>query len=97
MAFLAPGGSSCWKFQLEIYYLVKRSAWDVLLKKRSLYETPFDDLAAGTEIALVKKLLLQELVMGPNRGSRGGLENENSDITVMFRQRSPDLTVYLIY
>ena len=71
---------------------------DVLFKKRSLYETPFDDLAAGTEIALVKKLLLQGLVVERGlRGARGGRENENSDITVMFRQRSPDLKVHLIY
>ena len=97
MANWAPGGSSCWKFKLEIYYLVKRSAWSVLFKKRTLHETPFDDLASGTEIALVKKLLLQDLVMGPKRGSRGGLENENSDIIVMFCPRSPDLKVYLIY
>ena len=86
-----------WEFIIEIYYLVRRAAWDVLFKKRSHYETPFDDLASGTEIALVRKLLLQELLMGPKRGSRGGRENENSDITVMFRSRSPDFKVYLIY
>ena len=76
---------------------MKRSAGGVLHKNRSHFETPFDDLASGTEIALVKKLLLQELVMSPKKGSRGGRENENSDITVMFRSPSPDLKVFFIF
>merc|ERR1711973_645532 len=49
--------------------------------KRPL-KTPFDDLASGTKIALVQKLLFQGLV--------DGLEND-PDMTEMFCPRSPDL------
>ena len=72
---------------------MKRSAGGVLHKNRSHFETPFDDLASGTEIALVKKLLLQGLV---KRGSRGGLADPWG-LEEMFRPRSPDLKVHLIY
>merc|ERR1711937_747703 len=54
-----------------------------LIKSGFLHKNPFDDLAPGTEVDLVQKLLLQGLV--------NGFENENSDITVMFCPRSPDL------
>merc|ERR1711937_53677 len=67
------------RFQKEMKHELKRSAGGVLRKNRSFYETPFDDLASGTEIALVQKLLFHEAA------------NENSDISVMFCPRSPHL------
>merc|ERR1711937_236153 len=66
--------------------LCKLRAFRLTGSKRSL-KTPSDELASGTKIALVRKLLLQGLV---KRGSRGGLEND-SDMTEMFCPPSPDL------